>query len=45
MFIDKGGGGSATLPFGGVKQSGYGRENGRIGLEHFTEVKAVRLGY
>jgi phenylacetaldehyde dehydrogenase len=45
QVIVNGGGGSATLPFGGVKQSGYGRENGRIGLEHFTEVKAVRLGY
>ncbi|MGN7727029.1 aldehyde dehydrogenase family protein [Luteimonas sp. 22616] len=45
QVIVNGGGGGATLPFGGVKQSGYGRENGRIGLEHFTEVKAVRLGY
>lgn len=45
QVVVNGGGGGATLPFGGVKQSGYGRENGRIGLEHFTEVKAVRLGY
>jgi phenylacetaldehyde dehydrogenase len=45
VIVNGGGGGGATLPFGGVKQSGYGRENGRIGLEHFTEVKAVRLGY
>ncbi len=34
-----------TLPFGGYKQSGIGRENGRFGVEAFTEVKAVMLGY
>ena len=45
VIVNGGGGGGAPLPFGGVKASGYGRENGRVGLEHFTEVKAVRLGY
>ncbi|HEX7388784.1 MAG TPA: betaine-aldehyde dehydrogenase [Acidiphilium sp.] len=29
------------LPFGGVKQSGYGRENSRAAIEHYTEVKSV----
>ncbi|WP_354112309.1 aldehyde dehydrogenase family protein [Bradyrhizobium sp. S3.12.5] len=33
-----------AAPVGGYKQSGNGRENGRVGLEEFTEVKAVR-GY
>jgi aspartate-semialdehyde dehydrogenase len=29
------------IPFGGVKQSGLGREGGRFGLEQFTEIKYV----
>jgi betaine-aldehyde dehydrogenase len=29
------------LPFGGVKLSGLGRENGRAALEHYTQVKSV----
>ncbi len=45
QVIVNGGGGEATLPFGGVKQSGFGRENGHVGLSAFTEIKAVRLGY
>ena len=28
-------------PFGGVKQSGLGRENGRAALDHWTRVKSV----
>jgi betaine-aldehyde dehydrogenase len=30
-----------ALPFGGVKQSGLGRENGRAAIEHYTQVKSV----
>lgn len=30
-----------SLPFGGFKQSGIGREGGREGVEGFTEVKSV----
>jgi betaine-aldehyde dehydrogenase len=29
------------LPFGGVKQSGLGRENGRAAVEHYTQIKSV----
>jgi len=31
----------APIPFGGMKQSGLGREGSRIGMEAFTEVKYV----
>jgi phenylacetaldehyde dehydrogenase len=31
----------ASLPFGGYKQSGWGREMGHEVLEHYTEVKSV----
>ena len=31
----------ASLPFGGYKQSGWGREMGHEALEAYTEVKAV----
>jgi acyl-CoA reductase-like NAD-dependent aldehyde dehydrogenase len=30
-----------STPFGGFKQSGYGRELGPKALEHYTEVKSV----
>ena len=31
----------ATAPFGGVKWSGIGRENGRWGIEEFCELQVV----
>jgi phenylacetaldehyde dehydrogenase len=34
----------AALPFGGYKQSGWGREMGREVLEQYTETKAVAIG-
>ncbi|WP_375284468.1 NAD-dependent succinate-semialdehyde dehydrogenase [Marinicauda pacifica] len=36
--------GSSTTPFGGVKESGIGREGGKWGVEEFTELKFVMLG-
>lgn len=30
-------------PFGGYKQSGHGREQGRFGLDEYVEIKAVQL--
>jgi phenylacetaldehyde dehydrogenase len=30
-----------NMPFGGFKQSGIGREHGRVGIEMYTEVKSV----
>ncbi len=31
----------SQMPFGGYKQSGIGRENGRAALDHYTQLKSV----
>jgi succinate-semialdehyde dehydrogenase/glutarate-semialdehyde dehydrogenase len=36
--------GAVHIPFGGVKQSGYGKEGGRLGLEEFLETKLISIG-
>ena len=38
-----GGAWNAQAPFGGFKQSGYGRENGVYGLEEYLEYKSMQL--
>ena len=34
----------AGMPFGGAKLSGFGRENARAALDHYTEVQTVYVG-
>jgi acyl-CoA reductase-like NAD-dependent aldehyde dehydrogenase len=38
-----GGAFNPAAPFGGYKQSGYGRENGPLSIEDFLQVKALQL--
>ena len=38
-----GGAFNPLAPFGGYKQSGYGRELGRFGLEEFLQIKSLQL--
>ncbi len=35
---------SEAAPFGGVKQSGMGREGSKYGVESYLEIKYVCLG-
>ena len=37
--------GSTRAPFGGVKASGVGRENGPFSVEEYTEVKWITVQY
>jgi succinate-semialdehyde dehydrogenase/glutarate-semialdehyde dehydrogenase len=34
---------SAEMPFGGVKQSGFGREGGLEGIEYYTVTKYLNI--
>ena len=35
---------SPSAPFGGMKQSGFGREGGRAGIDEFVRPKTITLG-
>jgi succinate-semialdehyde dehydrogenase/glutarate-semialdehyde dehydrogenase len=35
---------AANVPFGGVKESGYGREGGAFGIDEYLDVKYVSVG-
>jgi succinate-semialdehyde dehydrogenase/glutarate-semialdehyde dehydrogenase len=43
MFINNIDWTDAELPFGGIKNSGYGRELGNMGIQEFVNKKLVRL--
>jgi len=42
--LNTGSGPTPEAPFGGMKQSGYGREGGLEGLFEFTEAQTVPVG-
>jgi len=44
MFVNKISWSDAELPFGGIKDSGYGRELGNMGIQEFVNKKLVRFG-
>jgi succinate-semialdehyde dehydrogenase/glutarate-semialdehyde dehydrogenase len=43
MFINNISWADAELPFGGIKDSGYGRELGDMGIQEFVNKKLVRV--
>ncbi|KAJ4244992.1 hypothetical protein NW762_014198 [Fusarium torreyae] len=43
VTVNAWGGINANTPFGGIKQSGFGRENGHDALNDWTQVKCVKV--
>lgn len=43
VILNSGSVGTASVPFGGVKQSGYGREGSYYGIEEYVDVKYVLM--
>jgi succinate-semialdehyde dehydrogenase/glutarate-semialdehyde dehydrogenase len=42
--LNEGGVASEAAPFGGVKESGYGREGSKYGLDDYLSIKYVCQG-
>ncbi len=45
MFVNNISWSDPGLPFGGIKESGYGRELGDMGIQEFVNKKLVRFGH
>lgn len=43
VWVNRHGVVSPEIPFGGMKQSGYGRANGPVGLDQYSELKTVSV--
>ena len=43
VILNTGAVGTASIPFGGIKHSGYGREGSYYGIEEYVEVKYVLM--
>lgn len=43
VILNSGSVGTASVPFGGIKHSGYGREGGHYGIEEYVHVKYVLM--
>ena len=44
VYINTYGVADPSMPFGGVKDSGYGREHGGFGVKEFANAKAIFIG-
>jgi aldehyde dehydrogenase (NAD+) len=45
VFVNTWTTGAVQTPFGGYKQSGYGREKGIEALHHYTQLKSVTIDH